>query len=229
MKDSRGFSLLELLLVVVAIGIICAIVVPNLMAARRVANEASAIAELKLLNAANYSFFAVYGTFTSPNTLYSRGFINDDFGERVKLPANIQLGGGSGDDGVEQLGPPSGVIHDEIPVENNPFRVILEKSGYYFIMVPVEVSVLIDSSIVTKYQITEFYKIAVPKTYFTGGFYQTGTRGFYTDSLSNAPWSVNDYPSKIDCFNESGSRPEYEFCTQVGSTASFDRKKVQPQ
>lgn len=57
----KGFSLIELLIVVVIIGIIAAVAVPNLIAARRSANEGSAIAALRTLHGAQSTYLTSVG------------------------------------------------------------------------------------------------------------------------------------------------------------------------
>jgi type IV pilus assembly protein PilA len=62
-KKQKGFSLIELLIVVAIILIIAAIAIPNLLRARMAANEASAVASLRTINTALITYNSTYGQY----------------------------------------------------------------------------------------------------------------------------------------------------------------------
>src|SRR5271157_1267615 len=71
-KNTKGFSLIELLIVVAIILIIAAIAVPNLLRSRIAANQASAVQSLRTINTSQVSYAATWGKGYSP-TLVSLG------------------------------------------------------------------------------------------------------------------------------------------------------------
>ena len=78
-QNEKGFSLIELLIVIVIIGIIAAIAVPNLLASRRAANEGAAVSAVRTIHSSNAAYQATKGGgrfAASLAVLQTNGFID---------------------------------------------------------------------------------------------------------------------------------------------------------
>ena len=83
-KRDRGFSLLELLIVVAIILIIATIAIPSLLRSRQSAQESSAVAQLRTINTAEVTYLSSnQGSYGNIANLIAQGFLDSRFSGSV--------------------------------------------------------------------------------------------------------------------------------------------------
>ena len=85
-RRQRGFSLIELLIVVAIIGIIAAIAIPNLLKSQQAARETAALTEVQTIgkNQVLYSITKGHGKFADMATLGSMAYVDSTMATGTK-------------------------------------------------------------------------------------------------------------------------------------------------
>ena len=98
MHQAKGFSLIELLIVVAIILIIAAIAIPNLVKSRIAANESTAVSSVRTIVTSEVTYATINPStgYSSLSNLYSAGLIDSVLGGGTKSGFSFASAPGSG-------------------------------------------------------------------------------------------------------------------------------------
>lgn len=165
MKNNKaGFSLIELLVVVVIIGIVAAIAVAGLLASRRSANEGSTVSSLRILNEAQMTYASSYGTgeyagdvgagtLTAFNVFTSLKLVDDVLGSGSKSGYNF-VGGRE----ASSTSSPAQFFISAIPISSDP----LTRTGNHRFGISTDGVLRTDLTIDAHYASTATVSVAPP-------------------------------------------------------------------
>lgn len=215
-NKQHGFSMIELLVVIVIIFILSSIAAINLLSAKTSANEASAVGELKAFLIANHTYFSIHNSFATPGQLYKAGFIGEEAGKIETLSCG------------KTVFSKSGYSFTMVPTKverrftkqasakssQNDFSALSKDNNQNFQGTNAAGNGGNgNNDTAEELVILEYLMDAVPLSEYKPNVFKTGTRWFYTDSMSNSIWTINDPNRKNPC-------SPGEFC--------YDLKKSQP-
>src|SRR5438034_8020546 len=84
MQNNKGFSLLELLIVVAIILIIATIAIPSLLRSRQSAQESAAVAQIRTINTAEITYLSSnQGSYGTAAALITQGLLDSRFSGSV--------------------------------------------------------------------------------------------------------------------------------------------------
>jgi prepilin-type N-terminal cleavage/methylation domain-containing protein len=151
-KKQKGFSLIELLIVVAIILIIAAIAIPNLLRSKMAANEASAVGSLRTITTASVTYSSTYGNGFPPS-----------------------LGSAGGAAGLTVADCQSALLVDSVLSGGGGTANVSQKSGYSFTYTPINPNAAAANGC-TAAGANDFVVNAVPITLGS-----SGQRSFCTD------------------------------------------------
>jgi len=132
---NRGFSLIELLIVVAIILVIAAIAIPNFMRSRIAANESASVQNMRNITTANVVYSSTYGLGYAP----SLAALGPPPGSGQPTSANaaliddiLALGTKSGYTYIYTPGPPVNGIVDSFQLNANPVNVGVTGNRYFY-------------------------------------------------------------------------------------------------